>query len=237
MEKKKPIIGVISLYDKIRHSIGMLPGYMDGITAAGGIPVMIPLAIGEQDYLQIKDGFDGFLFTGGDDLSPALYGEETLDCCGLVSEERDRIDGLVYRYAEREDKPVLGICRGLQFINAVRGGTLYQDIPAQRPDCIDHLMKPPYDRSAHTVDITPGTPLAACWGVPSNGVNSCHHQGIRTIGRGLDVMAVSEDGLVEAMYDPSKPFFWLVQWHPEMIYQKDPRELDLFRAFVQACEK
>ena len=129
----KPLIGLIPLVDDALESLWMLPGYMDGIAQAGGIPIMLPLTEDPADLEQLCESCDGFLLTGGHDVSPSVYGEDRLPVCGVSCEARDRMERLVLDYALRNDKPVLGICRGLQLLNALLGGTLYQDLPTQHP--------------------------------------------------------------------------------------------------------
>ena len=124
----KPIIGVTPLFDSEKDSVWMLPGYLEGITAAGGIPIILPLYSDSGDIKKCSELCDGFLFTGGQDVSPEIYGEEKTEFCGETSELRDTLESTLLKIAIDENKPVLGICRGLQFINAALGGTLYQDL-------------------------------------------------------------------------------------------------------------
>ena len=109
---KKPVVGVMPLWDDEKESLWMLPGYFDGITVNGGIPIMLPLNEDKGDLEQAAELCDGFLFTGGHDVSPKLYNEEPLD--GLVSccEVRDRMEMVYLNEAISANKPVLGICRG-----------------------------------------------------------------------------------------------------------------------------
>lgn len=229
---KKPVIGVVPLVDEQRSSLWMLPGYLEGVQAAGGVPVVLPLTDDGADIAQLTELCDGFLFTGGHDVAPAFYGEETLLVCGPLCPERDRMERPLLLAAIAADKSILGICRGLQFINAALGGTLYQDLPAQRPSDCGHHMEAPYDRHAHRVALTPGTPLAVCIGGEEMGVNSCHHQGIRELSPRLSVMAEAPDGLIEAAYLPECSFAWAVQWHPEFSRKADPNSQRIFDAFV-----
>lgn len=141
------------------------------------------------------------------------------------------------RRALEQDKPVLGICRGLQFLNAALGGTLYQDLPTEHPSEIGHSMKPPYDRTAHTVHMWTLTPLAALLEKTELGVNSCHHQAIKTLAPDLVEMARSEDDLIEAVYLPGKTFVWGVQWHPEMSLHADADSRKIFEVFVRATNQ
>ena len=230
----KPIIGVMPLWDDVKDSMWMLPGYLNGIIQAGGIPVIFPFSTEEKDLIQLINLCNGFLFTGGHDVSPKIYDEKILeglvDCC----EKRDFMEIIVLREAIIQDKPVLGICRGIQFINAILGGTLYQDIPTQYSSGINHHQLPPYDIPIHTVNIVSGSPLHKCLGVEQLPVNSYHHQAVRVIAPELKVMAKSTDGIIEALYKPDHRFLWAVQWHPEFSYKTDENSMKIFRAFVNS---
>lgn len=235
--KKKAIIGIVPLYDEEKESIWMLPGYMDGIYAAGGIPVILPLHAGEEELRELDGNIDGYLLTGGHDVAPEFYGAKKSPLCGAACEDRDRLEKLLYRIAGEKDKPVLGICRGIQLLNVLHGGTLYQDLPAEfsAEKTLEHHMTPPYDRTVHEVTLEKDAPLYKLLGQEQLAVNSYHHQGVKLLGEGLSVMAVAEDGLVEGIYVPDRKFVWGIQWHPEFIYQKDEASRKIFRAFVEAC--
>lgn len=230
----KPIIGVMPLWDDEKDSLWMLPGYFDGIIQAGGLPVMLPLTDAAVDLEQLVDKCDGFLFTGGHDVSPEIYNEIPLE--GLVStfRKRDVMEGIVLKKAITMDKPVLGICRGIQFINAALGGTLYQDLPTQHPSDIEHHQKPPYDIPVHTVDLALDSPLYNLLGDAKLAVNSYHHQAVKDVAFPLKVMATAPDGVVEAVYMPQHRFLWALQWHPEFSYKTDESSRSIFKAFVDA---
>lgn len=230
----KPIVGVMPLWDDDKESVWMLPGYLDGIREAGGIPVIFPLTTEEDDLKKIMDLCDGFLFTGGQDVSPELYREEPL--AGLVDTcpERDQMESFVLRNAIRSDKPVFGICRGIQFINAALGGTLYQDLPSQQPSSVEHHQQPPYDVPVHEVTIIKDSPLYQLLQTEQLPVNSYHHQAVHTLAPELKTMAVSSDGLIEGVYLPGKKFLWAVQWHPEFSWETDEYSRKIFRAFIQS---
>lgn len=230
---KKPIIGLIPLVDEGRESLWMLPGYMEGIARAGGLGIMLPLTDDDEDIARIVGCFDGFLFTGGHDLEPAMYGQEKQDVCADTCPARDAMESKLLRAALEADKSVLGICRGLQLMNVVLGGTLYQDIPTQFPSQVNHRMKAPYSRAEHPIQVDPSLhfgdlPLTL-------GVNSCHHQGIRDLAPGLKVWAAAPDGLVEAVYLPGKRYARAVQWHPEFFPAEDRLSSEIFRGFVAAA--
>lgn len=231
----KKIIAVVPLWDDERDSIWMLPGYMDGVREAGAIPVILPLSSGTEDVLAVFERCDGLLMTGGHDISPALYGEEPGAACGVVCGDRDRIERALYDNALAREKPVLGICRGIQLINALQGGSLYQDLPTERPGGVEHHMRPPYTDIAHYVELRRGTPLHDLLGTERLGVNSYHHQGIKRLGAGLEVMASAGDGLIEAVRHTGHRFVWAVQWHPEFDFHVNPASRAIFGAFVGAC--
>ena len=233
---KKPLIGVFSLWDEKKESLWMLPNYLNGLRDAGALPVIFPLGIEEEDALQLYELCDGFLFTGGHDVDPALYGEERADVCGVLCESRDRIERVIFRRAYEEDMPMLGICRGFQLINVLLGGTLYQDLAAQLPESIDHRMKPPYDQKWHTVSIEKGGLLEKYTMQKTLGVNSCHHQGIKTLAPGLRVEATAPDGLVEAVSCQNRKFLLAVQWHPEFNYHVELSSMKIFQQFVESCK-
>lgn len=230
----RPVVGVVPLWDDEKESIWMLPGYLDGISEAGAIPITFPLRASEEELAQLVSLCDGLLITGGQDVSPELYGETPLE--GLVETcvPRDILEHVLLRLALEDDMPLLGICRGIQFVNVDLGGTLYQDLPSQHPSEVTHSQLPPYDVPAHEVEVLAGTPLHACLGVDRLPVNSCHHQAVRELAPGLEPMAISTDGLVEALWRPTSRFLWAVQWHPEFSHRVDESSRRIFTAFVEA---
>lgn len=230
----RPYIGVVPLYDSGKNSLWMLPGYMEGIIKAGGIPVIMPLTTDSETIKSLEDSFDGFLFTGGQDVDPALYGEEKTKACGEVCKPRDEMEKQLLECIIERDKPLLGICRGIQFVNAALGGTLYQDLKTQHPSGIEHVMTPPYDRAVHYVSVLDDTPLSKIVNGTDIGVNSYHHQAVKELSPLLKPMAAA-DGLVEAAYMENKKFLMLVQWHPELSFETDENSMALFKAFVDAC--
>lgn len=232
---KKPMIGLVALYDENKESYWMLPGYMTGLLEAGAIPVMMPLTDDRETICRLVDRLDGFLLTGGHDINPAFYGEEPAKVCGILCEERDRMEAVLLKEALRADKPVFGICRGIQFLNTYLGGTLYQDLPSLRPGGLEHHMEPPYDVPVHEVTVEKDSPLYEILGQESLPVNSYHHQAIKKLAPGLNAMACASDGLVEAVYMPERSFVMAVQWHPEFSWKTDVNSRKLFRAFVEAC--
>lgn len=145
------IIGVTPIWDDDKESIWMLPGYLEGIRNAGGTPIILPLTTDNNEINRIFNICDGFLFTGGHDVTPELYNEQPLKNLVSTCEKRDTMEMALLRLAIQYDKSVLGICRGIQFINAALGGTLYQDIPSQHPSELEHHQSAPYDIPVHKV--------------------------------------------------------------------------------------
>ena len=231
----RPVIGLSPLWDNSKESYWMLPGYMKMLEECGAVPLMLPLTTDEGILDHCLNMCHGILLTGGQDVSPSMYGAETSPHCGEVSEERDRMDRYLLFSAIGRDLPVLGICRGLQLMNAALGGTLYQDLPTEYESAVNHVMTPPYDRGVHDVRVLEGTPLREMLGEEIIAVNSYHHQAVKDAASCLVPMAISEDGLIEAMYMPTKRFVVGVQWHPEFAYLSDPRCLNIAKAFVEAA--
>ena len=132
-------------------------------------------------------------------------------------------------------KPVLGICRGIQFINAALGGTLYQDLPLQHSSDIEHHQSPPYDIPVHEVAIVKDSPLYQCLKTGRLFVNSYHHQAVKTLAESLKVMAEAPDGTIEAVYMPGHCFLWAVQWHPEISWRTDEHSRKIFKDFITHC--
>ena len=233
---KRPVIGIVPLVDIQRESYWMLPGYMDGVAEAGGLPLMLPLTDDEEQIDQLIALCDGFLFTGGQDVDPSLYGEDKDAVCGECCPGRDAMEAKLLSAALKLDKPIFGICRGIQFINTALGGTLNQDLPSQHPSEIEHHQHPPYDVPVHTVTPIPSTPLAGLLGDEAFAVNSYHHQAVKELAPAWSAMAVAPDGIIEAAYMPGKRFVWAVQWHPEFSFRVDENSRKLFHALVRAAE-
>lgn len=195
----KPVIGLVPLVDQEKDSLWMLPGYMEGIMEAGGIPIILPLTSDADVITQLLGTIQGLLLTGGHDVDPGLYGEERLPECGASCKERDEMETELRKQALEKNMPILGICRGIQFLNVYLGGTLYQDLVKQRPSNVEHHQKPPYDIPIHDIDILEDGSLFQLLNTKKLSVNSYHHHAIKRKADALKTMAVSEDGIVEAV--------------------------------------
>ena len=230
----RPVIGLVPLDDTKLNSLWMLNDYFDALYEAGAVPVMLSISDDEEDLSPLAEKLDGLLITGGQDVDPALYGEEPHEKLGSLSRLRDKMETKLTDAFLKLDKPILGICRGLQLLNVYFGGTLYQDIPSQFETENNHDMDRPYDRFVHTVIIEEGTRLADILHSGEIGVNSLHHQAIKDLAPGLTVDAVSEDGLIEGIEHKDYTYVVAVQWHPELMHTTDENSRLIFRSFIDA---
>ncbi len=245
---KKPLIGLTPSHNIDTDEIHMGPLYPRAIRMAGGIPIILPLEPDSGELRQTVEGLDGILFTGGPDPHPFLFGEETLSGCGEISVKRDAMETELLELAIEYEKPVLGICRGIQIINVGLGGDIYQDLYSQteRSMPIAHKQPPLCYGPSHTVTVTPGSMLAdicrsaLCSSSSASPqmflkVNSSHHQAVRRLAPGLSVCATAPDGIIEGLEMEGYPFLLGVQWHPEYLWKNDPTAAAIFKAFVAAC--
>ena len=205
--------------------------YMESLARAGAGMRWVELSDPEQ---AVQDALtcDGLLLPGGGDMDPKFYGQERIPACGEPNLLRDAAEPPLLRAFLAADKPVLGICRGIQVMNAVLGGDLYQDI---KP--FEHLPHNDHWAKVHTVTVRRGTLLSRILGQDTVLVNSQHHQAVDRVAPGFTLAALSEDGIVEAIEKPDAGFCLGVQWHPEWLSDADPAMQGLFDAFVNACSK
>lgn len=205
--------------------------YMESLARAGAGMRWVELSDPEQ---AVQDALTcaGLLLPGGGDMDPKFYGQARIPACGEPNLLRDAAEPLLLRAFLAADKPVLGICRGIQVMNAVLGGDLYQDI---KP--FEHLPHNGHWAKVHTVTVRRGTLLSRILGQDTVLVNSQHHQAVDRVAPGFTLAALSEDGIVEAIEKPDAGFCLGVQWHPEWLSDADPAMQSLFDAFVNACSK
>lgn len=207
--------------------------YLDAIAGAGAIPLVVsPEATSATDLVVSR--LDGLMLVGGLDVHPASYGEPLLNDTVDPSPERDALELALLDSALGRRVPVLAICRGHQVLNVARGGTLWQDLPTQRPDGLGHSQRGDPHSAGHELEVAEGSLLHRIVGSERLSTNSFHHQAIRRLGQGLRPTAWSSDGLVEAVEDPAHRFVLGVQWHPEEMLDSAPHRA-LFKAFVQAA--
>lgn len=241
-DARRPRIGISCRLVKTAPNetelMGVKTTYIDSILEAGGTPVLVPLLDDESLLRSIYENVDGLLIPGGEDVDPKWYGEERHPKLGNVSALRDEVEIKLVRWAHADNKPVLGVCRGLQVINVALGGSLYQDIPSQASGADEHFNAV-RDAAAHEVEVKPDSKLCSLLGAARLKVNSFHHQAVKELAAPLAVNAQAADGIVEGFEEPSRRFFLALQCHPELLWQKstDRSWLELFRAFVAAAVK
>ena len=227
------VIGISSYARDGQPPAFSLPcGYVDGVRAAGATPLVLPP--GEAHPERLLDLVDGLILAGGGDIAPAAYGGEPHETIYSVSEERDEFEFTLARAVlARADLPMLCICRGMQVLNVVCGGTLHAHVPERFGDRVAHRL-PPRLTARHPVRIEPGSRLASILGASAVEACSWHHQAIDRIGEGLRPLAWAEDGVIEAVEHAAHPWCIGVQWHPEL--QLDEwSQRGLFAALVTAA--
>jgi putative glutamine amidotransferase len=243
---RKPVIGIASgeIYNKLEmwrpKSYGQNQTFVDSVLRAGGVPILLPLTTDESVLGQLGEMLDGLYLAGGNDLHPQLYGETPTGKTNDFSELRDVTEQFLLRQALASNKPVLGICRGMQLLNTQLGGTLYQDIATELPGSLDHdisnKLKKLTDLS-HILSIKPGSRLAQIVGEENLGTNAHHHQAVKKLGKGLQATAWTSDNVIEAIELIEYPFAIGVQAHPEALTQVEPRWAALFHAFIGAAKQ
>ena len=226
----------LSVSDKEKAK-GKDSAYFRALVACGAKPEEVDLvSAADARRASVRD-YDGILFSGGEDVDPALYDEPTKHESVHVDRARDDFEFALLDAAMDRRLPILGICRGIQMINVKFGGTLIQDIPSDTELECDHRQPGSRSGLTHTVTVTEPESALANVVAGSCRVNSLHHQAIKRVGRGLKVTAHSEDGLVEAVEAAEEyPFLMAVQWHPEELVDH-PEQRQLFEQFIAKCRE
>lgn len=218
------------VYTKVQYN------YVQSITDAGGLPILIPTVSDSALAQHYADSLDALVLTGGEDLTPLTYFAEPRKELGLTNLPRDRWELALLAACEERDIPILGICRGLQVMNVARGGTLYQDINAETDSVMGHApFQNPMESLHHSITIEPNSLMASIFEVDSLVVNSFHHQSVREPGTGLTITARAADGIIEAMEDRTRGFYLGVQFHAEALPPIDRNYLRIFTAVVDAA--
>jgi putative glutamine amidotransferase len=215
--------------------VGVNAAYVRAVAGAGGIPLILSQLMGTAIAARALEGCEGLLLTGGEDLDPAHYGEAPSPALGAVDHDRDRFELALFAAARAARLPVLGICRGIQLINVALGGTLYQDLPSERPGSIDHDPPSARDARVHHVRLAGGSRAARALGVERLVPNSFHHQAVKDLAPALIATGWSDDGVIEAVEGrPEDPWLLAVQWHPEEMHAEVAApERGLFKAVVE----
>lgn len=203
--------------------------YIDAVELSGGVAVLVPpQKLDRESAHTILRGLDGLIVTGGRDVDPARYGQSSAPLTDKPDTERDQTEIILLESAIEINLPFLGICRGAQLLNVVRGGSLFQHLP-------DVVNTDKYQISKGVfnpvrVKVSKESRLGQIVGEEVANAMMYHHQAVDAVGDGLIVTAVSEDGVVEALEYAENKFGVAVQWHPE----QDLDDLRIFKAFIQS---
>jgi putative glutamine amidotransferase len=242
----KPLIGITTYFvtddelkdRRVRGAAGqdMVMSNLDysrSVYETGGIPAPLPVLSDTDAASDIVERLDGLLLAGGEDISPNFFGHEEQPGLGIISLKRDQYEWALLTAALKKGIPVLGICRGFQFLNVYFGGTLCQDLALHHSSDIPHASAS-LGREAlvHEVLITEGSFLMKCYGVDTLWVNSLHHQGVNILADDLIPVAKSRDGLIEGFQHRTLQNLFGVQWHPEMMTERYKIHQNLFRFFI-----
>ena len=202
------------------------------MAATGEEMVTLDWPLNTEEMEKVLPTLDGVIIAGGPDMHPKYYGQEIDPYCGEINEERDELEIYVIGYAMEHDLPMLGVCRGMQVINAALGGTLHQDV-------VHHLgirhRQPEGMLYYHDIIFEGDSLLRRLVGSERYPVNSFHHQAVDRLADGLVATGYNADGLIEAYERPGSRFLMGVQWHPEVSYFNDSFSRKIFSAFLAAC--
>ena len=235
-----PIIGITGVartVDGVERT-GVNSAYVASLLRAGGMPFILSPLIPLEMVAEAAGRLDGVLLTGGEDVAPEAYGATRHAALGVVDPRRDALELGLIRAAHTRGLPILGICRGIQILNIALGGTLWQDLPSERPTSLPHGQIAGRTARTHPVSVTAGSRLAAAVGGGRLEVNSFHHQAIRDLAPSLVATATALDGIVEGVETTVGGWLLAVQWHPEEFFA-EPSAPDhgLFKALVEASRE
>lgn len=235
----RPIIGIACGHEakegRDRYYVNTVNIRM--VAENGGVPVLLPNPFDEDKLKAALDMVDGLYLPGGVDVDPHLYGEEPLAGMGSFDPDWDAVDVVLAQAALERNMPILGICRGMQVLNVAAGGTLYQDIPSQVPGALKHSQKGPRWAASHAVELDGESRLAKTLGATELRINSYHHQAVKDVAPGFRSVANAPDGVIEAIESTQHRYAVGVQWHPELMVERDPMYKALFVDFIEAVKE
>lgn len=234
---ERPLVGISCGSSKSSTSLKL--EYVEAVRKGGGTPILIPVMTDSLVLRDILCRLDAIIMSGGEDIAPAYYGEERHERLGKVNDVRDTYDLMLARMAHDINIPMLGICRGVQLINVVFGGTLVQDIPSQRPTWnLMHRYRVKGEKPMHKVNLDSNSQLAKMFGTSKLNTNSSHHQAVNKVAPGFKIVGRATDGTPEAIESIENLPVWGVQFHPEaMVANGDEAALNLFKAFIRKADK
>lgn len=209
--------------------------YVRPIVELGGAPCIIPVLRDEDYYHDSMRNSQGLVLVGGGDVNPFLFGRNVEKNIGPVHPDMDFGEMEMVKIALEMNIPILAICRGIQLLNIVAGGTIHQHIPDNVPDAFNHSTHFPPGTLAHWVNVDTNSLLYRIVEKEKISVNSNHHQAVSKVGQGTVVCGRADDNVIEAIEMPQKKWVLGVQWHPEIIWRQNEDQKKIFEAFVKAC--
>ena len=231
----KPLIGISLGYSPTKNSVNNT--YVNSILMNGGVPYLIPVTDDVEVLRQVVAQLDGIVFTGGEDFAPAYFGEEEHEHLGEVNVNRDTYDLTLFKLASDRNIPTLGICRGLQLINVGMGGTLYQDLPSQKPSDINHRQEEAGTVATHSVSVVEGSLMHQILGEKEIQVNTFHHQAIKKLAPGLKIVGWANDSVPEMIEAYPNRQILGTQFHPEIFTANGDKLLGkLFQFLIGKAE-
>ena len=231
----KPLIGISLGYSPTKNSVNNT--YVNSILMNGGVPYLIPVTDDVEVLRQVVAQLDGIVFTGGEDFAPAYFGEEEHEHLGEVNVNRDTYDLTLFKLASDRNIPTLGICRGLQLINVGMGGTLYQDLPSQKPSDINHRQEEAGTVATHSVSVVEGSLMHQILGEKEIQVNTFHHQAIKKLAPSLKIVGWANDSVPEMIEAYPNRQIIGTQFHPEIFTANGDKLLGkLFQFLIGKAE-
>ena len=235
-----PMIGVCGSIDQEEYRQYITRDYLRCLAEAGSVPLLLSMDMTPYELSVCVRQLDGLLLAGGNDIDPMYYNEAPIVGLGEVNPLRDKAEIALIKAFRDAEKPILGICRGLQILNTALGGTVYQDLPSQftgvnAAQLISHQQTSPARYASHRVSIKTDSLLYRLTECESLSVNSFHHQAVLKLAPTLSACAYADDGVIEAAEDVSHSFTLGVQWHPERMTADEPAAKRIFDGFISAC--